>query len=38
LQRAINDPRRFRVIKADKSLEEVKNEVNVIIKQFILSN
>lgn len=38
LQRAHNDPQRFRVIKADKSLDEVRNEVNVIIKDFILSN
>ncbi len=38
LQRAHNDPQRFRVIEADKSLDEVRNEVNVIIKEFILSN
>lgn len=38
LQRAKNDPHRFRVINANKSLDEVKNEVNVIIKEFILSN
>lgn len=38
LQRAKNDPHRFCVINANKSLDEVKNEVNVIIKEFILSN
>ena len=38
LQRAKNDPHRFRVINANKSLDEVKNEVNVIIQEFILSN
>lgn len=38
LQRAKNDPHRFRVINANKLLDEVKNEVNVIIKEFILSN
>ena len=38
LQRAKNDPHRFRVINANKSLDEVKNEVNVIIKEFTLTN
>lgn len=38
LQRAKNDPHRFRVINANKSLDEVKNEVNVIIQEFILTN
>ncbi len=38
LQRAKNDPHRFRVINANKSLDAVKNEVNVIIQEFILSN
>lgn len=38
LQRAKNDPHRFRVINANKSLDEVRNEVNVIIKEFTLTN
>ncbi len=38
LQRAHNDPQRFRIINANKSLDEVKKEVNVIIEEFILSN
>ncbi len=38
LERAHNDPQRFRIIKADKSLDEVRNEVKVIIEEFILTN
>jgi len=36
LERAKNDTKRFRVINADKSLEEVKTEVKAIIKDFLL--
>lgn len=38
LQRAHSDPQRFRIINANKSLDEVKKEVNVIIEEFILNN
>jgi dTMP kinase len=38
LQRAKNDPNRFRVINADKSLDEVRKEVKVIVEKFILTN
>lgn len=38
LQRAHSDPQRFRIINANKSLDKVKKEVNVIIEEFILNN
>lgn len=38
LERAQSNPDRFRIIQADKSLEEVKIEVNKIVEQFILSD
>lgn len=38
LDRAKNDPTRFRVINANQSLDIVKNEVKVIIEEFLLTN
>lgn len=38
LERAEGDPTRFRVIDANKALEEVREEVKVIIKEIILSS
>ncbi len=38
LERASKDPSRFRIIDADKPLEDVKLEVKVIVEEFLLNN
>jgi dTMP kinase len=38
LERAKQDANRFRIIQADKALEEVKIEVNKIVEEFLLTN
>lgn len=38
LERARNDSTRFRIINADKPLEDVKSEVKVIFEEFLLNN
>jgi dTMP kinase len=38
LERAKQDANRFRIIQADKTLEEVRMEVNKIVEEFLLTN